>query len=72
MGNRPYIEGEAGPELFVPNTGGSIVPNNKLGMGSMTINITILGAGDPEATGRAVGRKLLQLRRSGALDYAGQ
>jgi hypothetical protein len=29
----PYIVGEAGPELFVPNTSGRIVPNNQLGNG---------------------------------------
>ena len=28
---KPYIVGEAGRELFVPNQSGSIVPNNKLG-----------------------------------------
>ncbi len=27
----PYIVGERGPELFVPNTNGQIVPNNELG-----------------------------------------
>jgi hypothetical protein len=27
----PYIVGERGPELFVPNSSGSIVPNNKMG-----------------------------------------
>jgi len=32
----PYIVGEAGPELFVPNASGNIIPNNKLsGGGSM-------------------------------------
>jgi len=30
-GNRPYIIGEKGPELFVPNTAGYVVPNNMLG-----------------------------------------
>ena len=30
-GNTPYIVGEKGPELFVPQGSGSIVPNNKLG-----------------------------------------
>jgi len=28
--NRPYIVGEVGPELFVPNTAGTIIPNNEL------------------------------------------
>lgn len=34
---RPYMVGEQGPELFVPNTSGQIVPNNRMG----TINVTI-------------------------------
>lgn len=42
----PYIVGERGPELFVPNSSGSIVPNNK--MGGMTVapvyNIDARGA----------------------------
>jgi hypothetical protein len=29
--NRPYIVGEVGPELFVPNTPGRIIPNNQMG-----------------------------------------
>jgi DNA phosphorothioation-dependent restriction protein DptG len=28
--NEPYIVGEVGPELFVPNNNGTIVPNNDL------------------------------------------
>lgn len=31
--NTPYIVGEVGPELFVPNTSGTIIPNNKLTSG---------------------------------------
>jgi len=42
--NKPYIVGEAGAELFVPNKTGTIVPNNRLGggmgSGGMPINIT--------------------------------
>jgi hypothetical protein len=30
-GNKTYLVGERGPELFVPSVGGSIVPNNQLG-----------------------------------------
>jgi hypothetical protein len=37
-----YMVGERGSEMFVPNQGGSIVPNNKMGSGSgITINQTI-------------------------------
>ena len=38
--NKPYIVGERGPELFKPKTSGSIVPNNKLKSGGITINNT--------------------------------
>jgi TP901 family phage tail tape measure protein len=31
MGSQPYLVGERGPELFVPSSGGQIIPNNILG-----------------------------------------
>jgi len=31
--NRPYIVGEKGPELFMPSSAGTIVPNGQFGMG---------------------------------------
>lgn len=31
---QPYVVGEKGPELFVPSSSGSIVPNNKMGGGN--------------------------------------
>jgi hypothetical protein len=34
----PYIVGERGPELFVPSSGGTIIPNNRVGGASMTVN----------------------------------
>ena len=40
----PYLVGERGPELFVPNAGGNIIPNNKMGGGGgggVTVNQTI-------------------------------
>jgi len=44
--NTPYMVGERGAEMFVPNSSGSIVPNNKLGGGGVTVNQTInLSAG---------------------------
>ena len=36
----PYIVGEQGRELFVPNTAGNIVPNDQLNGGNFTINIS--------------------------------
>jgi hypothetical protein len=39
----PYMVGERGQEMFVPNQSGSIIPNNKLGGGGggVTVNQTI-------------------------------
>lgn len=37
-GGHPYLIGEKGPELFVPNSSGTIVPNQRVG-NSITINI---------------------------------
>jgi hypothetical protein len=43
----PYLVGEKGPELFVSNSSGSIVPNSKMssggggGMGGVTVNYNI-------------------------------
>lgn len=34
-----YMVGERGPELFVPNTNGTIVPNNSLGGNTININL---------------------------------
>ena len=39
-GGTPYMVGEQGKEMFVPNQSGTIVPNDRLG-GGQTININI-------------------------------
>jgi SLT domain-containing protein len=41
MGNKPYIVGERGPEVFTPATSGSITPNNQLTGGGST-NVTFV------------------------------
>jgi hypothetical protein len=42
---RPYLVGERGPELFVPNSAGSMVPNSGLqGGGNVTYNISAVDA----------------------------
>ena len=38
LANRPYIVGEAGPELFIPNQSGRVVSNND-SFGPVTVNI---------------------------------
>jgi len=41
-GGTPYVVGEKGPELFVPGSSGSIIPNHRLesGGGGSPVNIT--------------------------------
>lgn len=41
---RPYIVGERGPELFIPEGAGRMIPNNQLGGGSVTYNINAVDA----------------------------
>ena len=38
---RPYIVGESGREMFVPNQSGNIVPNDQLGGKAVTVNFNI-------------------------------
>lgn len=48
-GKSAYIVGEQGPELFVPNTSGQIVPNNQLGTtGGFNIQISHKNEGTPQ------------------------
>jgi phage-related minor tail protein len=46
--SKAYLVGEQGPELFVPNTAGSIVPNNQMGgaggYAQVTYNINAVDA----------------------------
>lgn len=53
-GGTTYLVGEKGPELFTPGSSGSIIPNNRLGGGGSTINITVNGALDAEGTARQI------------------
>jgi hypothetical protein len=40
-GGRPYMVGERGPELMVPGRTGTVVPNDQLSGGGVTVNQTI-------------------------------
>jgi hypothetical protein len=75
-----YIVGERGPELFVPNTSGTVVPNNQLGGGGATnvvVNVDAKGSsasGDSGAgkqlgglIGAAVQAELIKQQRPGGL-----
>ena len=63
----PYVVGERGAELFVPKSNGTIVPNNALGGGSTTINLTVNGAIDAEGTARTIIDVLNRSNARGAL-----
>jgi TP901 family phage tail tape measure protein len=55
-GGSPYIVGEIGPELFIPGSSGTIVPNNRMG-GGARINITVnAGMG---ANGAQIGEQIV-------------
>lgn len=59
-----YLVGEAGPELFVPNTSGNIVPNNRLssGGGTQVFNVTVnAGLG---VDGAALGRQIIDAMKA--------
>lgn len=58
----PAIVGERGPELFMPRTSGTIVPNDRIGgAGDTHIHIDARGATDPAATAVAVQRAIRQM-----------
>jgi len=58
QGGSPYIVGERGPELFVPSGSGTVIPNNKLGSGGVTIQQNINFATGIQASVRS---EVLQL-----------
>ena len=74
---RPSIVGERGPELFVPRTAGTIVPNHAMGSANVTVNVDASGSsvqGDSQsasqlgkAIGAAVQAELIKQKRPGGL-----
>lgn len=65
-----YVVGERGPELFVPQGSGTIIPNNRMGGGGTTINLTVNGAIDGESTARQIVRILNDSQARGTLGAA--
>ena len=62
--NSPYMVGESGRELFVPNSSGTIVPNNKLG-GGVVVNQTInLSAGVSQTVRAEVMQMMPQIQEA--------
>ena len=78
LGGSPYVVGEKGPELFVPNSSGNIVPNHAMG-GSMVVNVDASGSsaeGDDdrsrqlgELIGAAVQSEIIRQQRPGGTLY---
>jgi len=81
-GGRPAVGkaalvGERGPELFVPNRGGTIIPNDAMGGANVTVNVDASGSsveGDADQAsqlGRAIGfavqQELVKQKRPGGL-----
>jgi hypothetical protein len=76
-GNSPYIVGERGPELFVPRSSGTVVPNHA--MGGATVNVAVNASGSSvegsadqagqlgKAIGVAVQQELIKQKRPGGL-----
>jgi len=63
--NTPYMVGERGAEMFVPNSSGTIVPNNKLGGGGVTVNQTInLSAGVSQTVRAEVMQMMPQIQEA--------
>ena len=52
-GGSPYIVGEKGPELFVPNSHGSIVPNDQMGGANIVVNVDASGSAVQGDAGQA-------------------
>lgn len=77
-GGTSYMVGERGPELFVPRSSGTVIPNNALGGGAnVTVNVDASGSnvqGDSnqasqlgKAIGAAVQAELVKQKRPGGL-----
>jgi tape measure domain-containing protein len=74
---RPSIVGERGPELFVPDRAGTIVPNHMMGGANVTVNVdasgsSVEGSADEaaqlgKAIGIAVQAELVKQKRPGGL-----
>ena len=64
-GNKPYMVGERGPELFVPGGNGTIIPNGNMrgggGGGSpISISVDARGSSDPAAVRAQVQQGILE------------
>lgn len=56
---RPYLVGEQGPELMVPNSSGSIVPNNRLSTGGAGGPVNVVYNVDARAADPGVAARIM-------------
>ena len=74
---RPSVVGERGPELFVPDRAGTIIPNGAMGSTSVVVNVDASGSsveGDADQAGQlgkmlgaAIQTELIKQKRPGGL-----
>lgn len=60
-GNKPYLIGERGPEIFVPNGSGRVVANNQIGWGGISLtfgDVTITNGMDMDAFASRIKREI--------------
>lgn len=48
---QPYLVGEQGAEVVIPNNSGTVIPNGAIGGNSYTINVTVPMLGDTSSVG---------------------
>ncbi|MEI6226315.1 MAG: hypothetical protein WCS72_16345, partial [Deltaproteobacteria bacterium] len=63
MAGQPYLVGERGPEIVVPSSSGTVIPNHQLGGGGVTVNITAADASSFERMLRRNDTALLRVLR---------
>lgn len=64
-GNKPYMVGERGPELFVPGGNGTIIPNGNMrgtggGGSNISVSVDARGSSDPAAVRAQVQQGILE------------
>lgn len=58
------LVGERGPELFVPNVGGTVIPNHRLGGNTVVnYNVNVRAVGDPAEAGRQIVKQIQEYER---------
>lgn len=65
----PYIVGEVGPELFIPGTSGTIVPNKAMGGNTYNVNVST-GVGDPRQIGEQIVTYIKRFEQSSGQVFA--